>query len=112
MASRFLSSLQSVQGVNLPGGDLPPPWSPPAFLTFVLPFSKAVSFPIRRHRGDALDEEIMARARAAGLDLALRDFPEDVEAAAGDAQVRRVGFCAVKQPEAEPWPPMQAGNTL
>jgi hypothetical protein len=59
-----------------------------------------------------LDDDIIARARAAGLDLALRDFPEDVAAAAGDALSRRIGFTAPDDPTVEPWPPMQAGDAL
>ncbi len=45
-------------------------------------------------------------ARAAGLDIALRDFPDDVAAAALAAgQTGSIAFPA--DPAAEPWPPMR-----
>jgi hypothetical protein len=62
--------------------------------------------------GELLDEETVARARAAGLELALRDFPEDVAASAGDALSRRLGFTVPDDPLVEPWPPMQPASTL
>jgi hypothetical protein len=59
-----------------------------------------------------MDEEIIARARAAGLEIALRDFPEDVAAAAGEAKNRSAGFQPPQNPTVEPWPPMQPGVPL
>ena len=54
-----------------------------------------------------MDDEIALLARAAGLDVALREFPEDVAAAAGDARTRRIGFTAPTDARDEPWPPMR-----
>jgi hypothetical protein len=59
-----------------------------------------------------LDEAIAALARMAGLELALRDFAEDVAAAAGDARNRRLGFTPPHDAKAEPWPPMQPAEAL
>jgi len=55
---------------------------------------------------------LAALAKAAGLDKALAEFPDDVRAAAEQA-INNAG--AVKYPSdpaAEPWPPMQAGVGL
>ena len=55
---------------------------------------------------------IQALARAAGLDKALAEFPDDVYAAAAQA-LDNAG--AVKVPTdatAEPWPPMKPGVGL
>ncbi len=51
-------------------------------------------------------------ARRAGLAKALAEFPDDVEAAAKQADdvASRIGRPA--DPAAEPWPPMKAGTTL
>jgi len=59
-----------------------------------------------------VDEEIIVLARRAGLELALRDFAEDVEAAAGDARNRRLGFTPPHDAKVEPWPPMQPAEAL
>jgi hypothetical protein len=48
-------------------------------------------------------------ARRAGLDKALQDFPEDVAAAAKQAEGAVAAMQAPTDPRAEPWPPMRAG---
>lgn len=51
-------------------------------------------------------------ARQAGLDRALSDFRDDVEAAAASAATAAAGFTAPADPRAEPWPPMRMGAGL
>jgi hypothetical protein len=51
-------------------------------------------------------------ARRAGLDKALAEFPEDVEAAAKHATGSVARMKAPTDPRAEPWPPMKAGTGL
>jgi hypothetical protein len=51
-------------------------------------------------------------ARRAGLDKALKDFPDDVEAAAKQADGSVAKMKAPANPRAEPWPPMKAGAGL
>jgi hypothetical protein len=51
-------------------------------------------------------------ARRAGLDKALREFSEDVTAAAKQASGSVADMKAPTDPRAEPWPPMQAGTRL
>jgi hypothetical protein len=51
-------------------------------------------------------------ARRAGLDKALKDFPDDVEAAAKQADGSVAKMKAPANPRAEPWPPMKAGTGL
>jgi hypothetical protein len=51
--------------------------------------------------------EILAIARAAGLGKAVRDYREDVIAAALAAAHARSGFDEPRDPAAEPWPPMR-----
>jgi thiamine pyrophosphate-dependent acetolactate synthase large subunit-like protein len=59
-----------------------------------------------------MDPIIVALARAAGLDVALAAFPDDVEAAAKQA-LNNAGVIQVPtDPAAEPWPPMRAGTGL
>ncbi len=48
-------------------------------------------------------------ARRAGLDKALKEFPEDVTAAATQAGGSVATMKAPTDPRAEPWPPMKAG---
>jgi hypothetical protein len=48
-------------------------------------------------------------ARRAGLEKALKEFPEDVAAAAKQAGASAAGMKAPTDPRAEPWPPMKAG---
>ena len=60
-----------------------------------------------------MDEQFLqAMVRIAGLELALRDFREDVVAAASEALAKRGGFVEPADPAAEPWPPMQPGTRL
>ena len=51
-------------------------------------------------------------ARRAGLDKALAEFPEDVAAAAAQAEGSIARMKAPTEPSAEPWPPMRAGGGL
>ena len=51
-------------------------------------------------------------ARRAGLDKALREFPDDVTAAAAQASGSVARMKAPTDPRAEPWPPMKAGTGL
>jgi hypothetical protein len=51
-------------------------------------------------------------ARQAGLDKALKEFPEDVAAAATQASSWVAKLKAPTDPRAEPWPPMKAGTGL
>jgi hypothetical protein len=61
----------------------------------------------------AMDKELMqALARRAGLDKALAEFPDDVEAAARQAANVADGIKAPADPRAEPWPPMRPGDGL
>jgi hypothetical protein len=54
------------------------------------------------------EDEVLALARAAGLLKAVREFPEDVAAAAGAAEKARRDFTRPDDPTSEPWPPMRA----
>jgi thiamine pyrophosphate-dependent acetolactate synthase large subunit-like protein len=59
-----------------------------------------------------MDPLIAALARAAGLDKALGEFPDDVRAAAEQA-LNNTGVIQVPtDPAVEPWPPMRAGAGL
>ena len=49
-------------------------------------------------------------ARRAGLDKALAEFPEDVEAAAKQAAGSVAQLKAPTDPRAEPWPPIKVGT--
>ena len=49
-------------------------------------------------------------AQRAGLDKALKEFPDDVTAAAIQASGSIARMNAPADPRAEPWPPMQAGS--
>jgi len=48
-------------------------------------------------------------ARRAGLEKALKEFPEDMAAAAEQASAAVAGMKPPTDPRAEPWPPMKAG---
>ena len=48
-------------------------------------------------------------ARRAGLDKALTEFPDDVAAAAEQANGVAARIQAPTDPRAEPWPPMRTG---
>lgn len=51
-------------------------------------------------------------ARAAGLEKALAEFPDDVAAAAAQALNNAGAVQVPTDPAAEPWPPMRAGAGL
>ena len=55
---------------------------------------------------------VAALARAAGLDRALAEFPEDVATAAKQAQGFAADIAFPENPASEPWPPMRAGIGL
>jgi hypothetical protein len=60
-----------------------------------------------------MDQQLVAAlARAAGLDKALAEFPEDVAAAASQALNNAGAIHVPDDPAAEPWPPMRAGVGL
>ena len=59
-----------------------------------------------------MDPTIAALAKAAGLDKALANFPEDIEAAAHQALDHAGAVAYPTNPAAEPWPPMQAEPAL
>ncbi|MBV8392394.1 MAG: hypothetical protein JOY81_04355 [Alphaproteobacteria bacterium] len=60
-----------------------------------------------------MDKEIVAAlARRAGLEKALADFPDDVAAAAEQAEGAQRKIVAPADPRAEPWPAMKPGETL
>ncbi len=59
-----------------------------------------------------MDPIIIALARAAGLDKALAEFPDDVKAAAEQALNNAGAIRVPTDPAAEPWPPMRAGIGL
>ena len=55
-----------------------------------------------------MDEQLVRQlARAAGLDLALQMFPDDVQAAAVQVAKQRQALQGAFSPVDEPWPPMQ-----
>ena len=55
---------------------------------------------------------IEALARRAGLEKALKEFPDDVAIAARQAADVASRIKAPADPRAEPWPPMKAGDGL
>lgn len=60
-----------------------------------------------------MDQEIIGMlARRAGLAKALKEFPDDVAAAANQAGDVASRIKAPDDPKAEPWPPMRAGEGL
>jgi hypothetical protein len=59
-----------------------------------------------------MDEFVVALARAAGLDKALAEFPDDVAEAAAQALNNTGAIQVPGDPAAEPWPPMRAGEGL
>lgn len=60
-----------------------------------------------------MDQQLVAAlARAAGLDKALAEFPDDVAAAAAQAESTARAMQVPADPAAEPWPPMRAGTGL
>ncbi len=60
-----------------------------------------------------MDKDLIAAlAKAAGLDKALAEFPEDVAAALAQARNTAGAIQYPQDPAAEPWPPMRAGVGL
>jgi thiamine pyrophosphate-dependent acetolactate synthase large subunit-like protein len=59
-----------------------------------------------------MDPIITALAKAAGLDKALAQFPQDVQAAAEQALANAGAIKVPTDPAVEPWPPMRAGVGL
>lgn len=60
-----------------------------------------------------MDKALMeALARRAGLQKALAEFPDDVAAAASQAENIAERIKPPADPRAEPWPPMKAGEGL
>ncbi len=60
-----------------------------------------------------MDKDLIAKlARAAGLDKALAEFPDDVALAATQALGNQGAIEYPTDPAAEPWPPMRAGTGL
>ena len=59
-----------------------------------------------------MDPTIIALAKAAGLDKALADFPDDIEAAAAQAMGHAGAVRYPSDPAVEPWPPMRAEAAL
>jgi len=59
-----------------------------------------------------MDPIVEALARAAGLEKALADHPDDVAAAAAQALNNAGAVKVPTNPAAEPWPPMRAGVGL
>ena len=60
-----------------------------------------------------MDQQLVTMlARAAGLDKALAEFPEDVAAAVAQALNNAGAIQVPADPAAEPWPPMRAGIGL
>ncbi|HEX5326385.1 MAG TPA: hypothetical protein VFW75_06930 [Acetobacteraceae bacterium] len=58
----------------------------------------------------AMDRQLVAvLAKAAGLERALAEFPDDVAAAAEQAQTTAAAIQAPTDPAAEPWPSMRPG---
>jgi hypothetical protein len=58
-------------------------------------------------KGHRSSSEVERLARAAGLDKALKQFPEDVAVAAQSAASTRSAAGPLDQFAAEPWPPMR-----
>jgi len=59
---------------------------------------------------DKMTMELLARR--AGLVKALAEFPDDVAAAANQAEAVMEKIKQPTDPAAEPWPPMRAGDGL
>lgn len=59
-----------------------------------------------------MDPIVVALAKAAGLEKALEQFPDDIALAAAQAMNNTDGVKVPTDPAAEPWPPMQAGLGL
>jgi hypothetical protein len=59
-----------------------------------------------------MDPIVEALARAAGLQKALAEFPDDVAAAAAQALDNAGAVQIPSDPADEPWPPMRVGAGL
>jgi hypothetical protein len=59
-----------------------------------------------------MDPTIAALAKAAGLDKALAEFPDDIAAAAAQALGHSDAIEFPAGPAVEPWPPMRAEVAL
>jgi hypothetical protein len=59
-----------------------------------------------------MDPIIAALAKAAGLDKALAEFPDDIEAAAAQARDHAGAVHFPTDAAKEPWPPMRAEPAL
>ena len=59
-----------------------------------------------------MDPIVEALARAAGLEKALAEYPDDIAAAAAQALNNAGAVKVPTNPAAEPWPPMRAGTEL
>lgn len=59
-----------------------------------------------------MDPVVIALAKAAGLEKALSQFPDDVAAAAAQALNNAGAVKVPTDPAVEPWPPMRAGIGL
>ncbi|HVY14320.1 MAG TPA: hypothetical protein VHB27_03770 [Rhodopila sp.] len=59
-----------------------------------------------------MDPVVVALAKAAGLEKALAEFPDDVAVAAAQAMNNAGVVHMPSDPAAEPWPPMRAGLGL
>ena len=60
-----------------------------------------------------MDQQLLAAmAKAAGLEKALAEFPDDVAAAAAQALDNAGAAHFPTDPAVEPWPPMRAGIGL
>jgi hypothetical protein len=58
------------------------------------------------------ESEVLAIARAAGLDKVIAEYRGEVLAAAKSAAGARGAFTPADDPAVEPWPPMKAGPSL
>ena len=97
---------------------------PTGFLPAPSPRGRAAAPPVDRDRvgrphsgrlkgGGTMDKTILELlARRAGLDKAMAQFPDDVAAAAEQAESAAARMKAPSDPRAEPWPPMRAGSGL
>ena len=60
---------------------------------------------------DKLSEiDVLARAKAAGLEKAVERFPDEVRSAEKAAAHARQSFAPPGDPTVEPWPPMHTGD--
>ena len=94
----------------------------PGGFRFLCPSPCCPPFRPRRHRsiirtfnvrGDPMDKQLVAAlVRAAGLEKALAEYPDDVMAAAEQSLNNAGAVNVPTNPAAEPWPPMRAGVGL